>query len=94
MKQRSITLLLALLLTVLFLAGCSQTAVNSPTKSSESGEGSTTAALVNSETPVVYMTTDISSKGLMPVYEKLNWTPTGNVAVKISIGDPPASNYR
>ena len=43
--------------------------------------------------PVVYMTTDISPEGLMAVYEALNWTPTGNVAVKLSTGEPPASNY-
>ena len=29
----------------------------------------------------------------MAVYEALNWTPTGNVAVKLSTGEPPASNY-
>lgn len=42
---------------------------------------------------VVYMTTDISPDGLMAVYEALGWTPSGNVAVKISTGEPPASNY-
>ena len=44
-------------------------------------------------TPSVYMTTDISPEGLMAVYEALNWTPEGNVAVKLSTGEPPASNY-
>ena len=43
--------------------------------------------------PIVYMTTDISPEGLMAVYEALNWAPTGNVAVKLSTGEPPASNY-
>ena len=42
---------------------------------------------------VVYMTTDISPEGLMAVYEALEWTPQGKVAVKLSIGEPPASNY-
>ena len=42
---------------------------------------------------VVYMTTDISPEGLMAVYEALEWTPQGNVAVKLSTGEPPASNY-
>lgn len=45
------------------------------------------------DTPVVYITTDISPEGLMAVYAALNWTPTGNVAVKLSTGEPPASNY-
>ena len=42
---------------------------------------------------VVYMTTDISPEGLMAVYKALDWTPEGNVAVKLSTGEPPASNY-
>nr|WP_024345911.1 DUF362 domain-containing protein [[Clostridium] methoxybenzovorans] len=45
------------------------------------------------ETPKVYMTTDISPEGLMAVYEALSWTPEGKVAVKLSTGEPPASNY-
>ena len=45
------------------------------------------------DTPQVFMTTDISPEGLMAVYKALNWTPTGNVAVKLSTGEPPASNY-
>lgn len=42
---------------------------------------------------VVYFTSDISPEGMMAVYEALDWTPTGNVAVKLSTGEPPASNY-
>lgn len=45
------------------------------------------------ELPIVYMTTDISPTGLMEVYQALNWTPEGKVAVKLSTGEPPASNY-
>ena len=47
----------------------------------------------DSDVPTVYMTTDISPEGLMAVSEALGWTPTGNVAVKLSTGEPPASNY-
>ncbi|MCM1128159.1 MAG: DUF362 domain-containing protein [Lachnospiraceae bacterium] len=42
---------------------------------------------------VVYFTSDISPEGVMAVYEALGWTPTGSVAVKLSTGEPPASNY-
>ena len=42
---------------------------------------------------VVYFTSDINSDGMLAVYEALNWTPTGSVAVKLSTGEPPASNY-
>lgn len=42
---------------------------------------------------VVYMTTNLSPAGLMAVYEALGWEPEGKVAVKLSTGEPPASNY-
>ena len=29
----------------------------------------------------------------MAVYEALGWEPTGQVAVKLSTGEPPSSNY-
>lgn len=42
----------------------------------------------------VYMTTDISPEGLMKVYEALGVELDGdNIAVKLSTGEPPASNY-
>ena len=41
----------------------------------------------------VYFTPDISAAGLVKIYEQLGWQPSGNVAVKISTGEPPASNY-
>lgn len=47
----------------------------------------------NTEKAVVYFTSDISPEGLMAVYEALGWEPTGTVAVKLSTGEPPASNY-
>lgn len=45
------------------------------------------------EAAVVYFTSDISPEGIMAVYEALGWEPTGSVAVKLSTGEPPASNY-
>lgn len=44
-------------------------------------------------TSVVYFTSDISAAGLVKIYEALQWQPSGPVAVKISTGEPPASNY-
>ena len=43
--------------------------------------------------PAVYFTSDISAEGLIKIYDALGWTPEGSVAVKISTGEPPASNY-
>ena len=42
--------------------------------------------------PTVYMTTDISADGLMAVYEALGASPSGDIAVKLSTGEP-GSNY-
>lgn len=41
----------------------------------------------------VYFTTEISSDALMAAYNALGWAPTGNVAIKLSTGEPPASYY-
>ena len=43
--------------------------------------------------PTVYFTSDISAEGLVKIYDALGWTPSGKTAVKISTGEPPASNY-
>ena len=43
--------------------------------------------------PIVYYTKDISAAGVLRLYEKLGWTPVGKTGVKISTGEPPASNY-
>lgn len=47
---------------------------------------------LESSLPVVYMTSDISSDGLMAVYEALGADPEGKIAVKISTGES-GSNY-
>ena len=44
------------------------------------------------QSPVVYMTSDISAGGLMAIYEALQASPSGNIAVKLSTGEP-GSNY-
>ena len=41
----------------------------------------------NVSNSVVYFTSDISTEGLVKIYEQLDWQPTGNVAVKISTGE-------
>ena len=43
--------------------------------------------------PKVYFTTDISPTGLMAVYNALGQKPSGKVAVKLTVGEPPNSNY-
>ena len=41
----------------------------------------------------VYFTTEISNKSLLEIYKALNWVATDPVAIKLSTGEPPASNY-
>ena len=43
--------------------------------------------------PKVYMTTDISAEGLVKVYDALGVEAQGNVAIKISTGEPGGHNY-
>lgn len=47
----------------------------------------------DADSPVVYMTTDISAEGLMAAYEALGRTPTGKVAVKLSTGEANNEHY-
>ena len=48
---------------------------------------------VQNDNPKVYFTADISPAGIMAVYNALGQKPTGRVAVKITTGEPPNSNY-
>ena len=43
--------------------------------------------------PLVYFTRDISASGMLRLYDALGWIPSGKTGVKISTGEPPASNY-
>ena len=55
---------------------------------SQVGNGSSSG-----EVPVVYMTTEISPEGLIAIYEALGREATGNVAVKISTGEPGGNHF-
>lgn len=56
-------------------------------------EGYQTYQTEDENVPVVYFTKDISPEGLVKVYKAMGWTPHGKVGVKMSTGEPPASNY-
>lgn len=95
---------LLILAACLLLAGCAENPAETirapqPTEAPGRAEApaasaaDTTAGPAPSGAPVVYFTSDISAEGLVRIYEALGWTPEGNVAVKISTGEPPASNY-
>ena len=100
MKKSTAVFLALFCLTAVFLAGCA---------GKRSGEASTPQgglipaaeaaapaedSAADAEKPVVYFTADISAEGLVKLYEQLGWEPSGgSTAVKISTGEPPASNY-
>ncbi len=41
----------------------------------------------------MYYLSDISAEAMVEIYEALEWSPVGKVAVKLSTGEPPSSNY-
>lgn len=57
-----------------------------------SESGSDMEGMPETDTPAVYMTRDISSEGLMNIYQALSAFPSGRIAVKLSTGEP-GSNY-
>lgn len=104
MKKKLYAMISLTLIFTFLLAGCGKSAdktdstQESVNQTSQNGGESETQKQTQQEEPageasVVYFTSDISPEGLAAVYEKLNWTPEGRVAVKVSTGEPPASNY-
>lgn len=57
-----------------------------------SESGSDMEGMPETDMPAVYMTRDISSEGLMNIYQALSASPSGRIAVKLSTGEP-GSNY-
>ena len=80
MKKKGLSVFMSFL-----MAGLS---VSMTAAAAEAGSGDGAAG----ETPVVYMTTDLSAEGLLAVYGALEASPSGNIAVKLSTGEP-GSNY-
>lgn len=66
--------------------------VNS-SNNSDSNTSKPNSSQPSNGTPIVYFTSDITPESLVEVYNELGWTPNGKVAVKLSTGELPASNY-
>lgn len=86
--------------TMAIAAGCGdeKSADSTNSESTSKTESQIKAATSNREEDSslksqVFMTTEISPAGLEKVYRALKVTPSGKIAVKISSGEPPASNY-
>ncbi len=105
MRIKKIALILFAVVMVLSLAACAgnnkapsvknKTPLESTDipSSAEPDTGSISENTDDKTVPVVFFTSDISAKGMMALYEALEWKPAGKVAVKLSTGEPPASNY-
>jgi len=108
MKQKRFVLLAGLVIFTLIFAGCEgkeqgvsdmpdadETSRNEGqmSQTKEDSDSKTEQEETADSRSVVYLTTDISADGLMAVYHALGWNPSGKVAVKLSTGEPPASNY-
>lgn len=69
------------------------TPVPSPTATATAGITPSSTSQEAANLAKVYMTSNISSDGLMNAYNALERTPTRRVAVKISSGEPGGHNY-
>lgn len=92
MRRKILALLVAMGMTVFGMAGCGQSASSQENSDMQGSHTVESTAPKNTEASVVYMTTDISSDGLMAIYEALGASPEGRIAVKLSTGEP-GSNY-
>lgn len=105
MKKKAVVLIFTTAVLAGSLAGCGQqtseiqntasstSSVGTVSESEEKTMDTSKVTKPSNDIPTVYFTSDISPEGLSAVYEKLDWQPMGKVAVKISTGEPPASNY-
>ena len=82
-----ISRLLVTIAALALLAGCAFAKENKGAATYKTHETKDTSA------PVVYFTRDISAAGMLRLYNALGWTANGKTGVKISTGEPPASNY-
>ncbi|MDR1542276.1 MAG: DUF362 domain-containing protein [Clostridiales bacterium] len=100
--MKNIALLLPLTLVMVFAAACSST-TTSRTPAESAAPSSQDAAPIRepaakpalAPAATVYMTYDITPEGLQAAFDALGIAPleSDKVAVKISTGEPPASNY-
>jgi len=93
-RKTAIFFTLAALCAVLLSAtGCSSRNVSAQPVEQQELRLPSDAPAAGAESPVVFMTTDISSAGLMAVYEALGLEARGRVAVKISTGEPGNTHF-
>ncbi|MCL1927557.1 MAG: DUF362 domain-containing protein [Treponema sp.] len=92
--RAAVSLVLCFSISVLLsCSGCTAKAVAQQPVQNQTGIPETPVEPGHTGQPKVYFTSDISPAGLAAVYNALGQRPSGKVAVKISTGEPPNSNY-
>lgn len=103
--NRKIILLLCALFVLVLSTGCQavsdenaeftrlEAALSSDTVMSAETQTFEIQTVAASGNPPVYFTADITAESLAEVYAALKWSPRGKLAVKVSTGEPPNSNY-
>lgn len=79
--MKTLNTFFALMATALLLSSCGNSGKQEAQQPQEPQEAT------------VYMTTDISAEGLVKIFKAMGVTPEGNVAVKISTGEPGGNNF-
>lgn len=79
--MKTLNTFFALMATALLLSSCENSGKQEAQQPQEPQEAT------------VYMTTDISAEGLVKIFKAMGITPEGNVAVKISTGEPGGNNF-
>jgi uncharacterized Fe-S center protein len=77
----------------LFLTGCMKKANAQVIVQHQPSEATEQLEPLQADSPAVYFTSDISSSGLMAVYNALGLAASGKVAVKIHTGEPGNTHY-
>lgn len=74
-------------LVLFFLAACALTACNAKPAQAEASDGQ------SADRPVVYITQEISGDALVKIFQAIGVEPQGNVAIKVSTGEPGGHNF-
>jgi uncharacterized Fe-S center protein len=87
-KKMTVWFLAAVVLCAALSVSCSPKVSAQPLREQSLTQDSPAAQIDNANAPAVFMTGKITPEGLMAVYEALELRASGNVAVKISTGEP------
>lgn len=74
-------------------SAASQESTRTQSSASEQSAAPAAQARPSGEKPIVYFTPEVSASGLVAIYEAIGRKASGNVAVKVSTGEPGGHNF-